>query len=204
MDKKIFIVGIYGPAGSGKSYIARRICELTNWMLIDGDELCHKTLNEQSVQSQLTDIFGDKIIHCGKINRKILGEMVFDQAIAMKHLEHIVWPEIEKKMMGIIKESRKNVIIDAAVLVKAGWDQLCDIKIYVDCKKEERLQYLIKKGMDSPRAIQLIEVQKDFEMQKQYADIIIENDRSKKDLENVIIKLISSWTQDKTNQEKAG
>ncbi len=204
MDYKNFIVGIYGPAGSGKSYAAGCMVRLANGLLIDGDELCHEVLNKVLVQQKLAQYFGDSIVDNGSINRRKLGEKVFQDTSSLEYLESIVWPEIEKIITcRICSNQQKMIVIDAAVLIKAGWDKYCDLTLYMDCEKEKRRKNLLKKGIKEKRAQLLLDAQNDFELQRHHADIILSNNKSLEDLDQQIRKLILSWTQDKTRLKKA-
>ena len=63
----------------------------------------------------------------GKINRSVLGKKVFGDAAKLEKLQNIVWPEIWKMAQNEAQslwQSGKNVVVlDAAVLIKAGWQK---------------------------------------------------------------------------------
>lgn len=56
--------------------------------------------------------------------RKKLGGKVFNDKEALAKLERIVWPEILKMAKKQIENTKKEVVVlDAAVLLAAKWDQ---------------------------------------------------------------------------------
>ena len=80
---------------------------------------------------KVIDVFGsDLIAEDGKINRKSLGQKVFgpENQNNLRQLEAIVWPEIWKMTQEKIESLWKNegkevVVVDAAVLLQAGWKE---------------------------------------------------------------------------------
>ena len=81
--------------------------------------------------SKVINAFGKELIGSdGTIDRRQLGAKVFgvENEENLRKLESIVWPEIwslaEKQIAFMWKEKNKKVvIIDAAVLLQAGWNE---------------------------------------------------------------------------------
>ena len=79
--------------------------------------------------NKVIDAFGNELIaKDGTIDRKALGKRVFgeENQSNLRKLEAIVWPEIwnmaQEKIASIRMEEQKEVVvIDAAVLLQAGW-----------------------------------------------------------------------------------
>ncbi|VDQ04118.1 unnamed protein product [Trichobilharzia regenti] len=94
------------------------------------------------------------------IDRRLLGNLVFSDPSKLKELNSIVWPEILKQILAITKEIENNamkhgqhckrpvIILDAAVLLQAGWDQICNEVCFLFCVfaycSQIYLLYLIK------------------------------------------------------------
>ena len=80
---------------------------------------------------KVIEAFGQELVASdGTIDRKKLGAKVFgrENEENLRKLESIVWPEIwkiaEKQIAFMWKEhNKKVVIIDAAVLLQAGWKE---------------------------------------------------------------------------------
>jgi phosphopantetheine adenylyltransferase/dephospho-CoA kinase len=81
---------------------------------------CYKKLIEEFDDGNLVDA-------TGRIDRKVLGQKVFQNPENLSKLESLVWPEIWRLTMDkadrLFKEGKKVVVLDAAVLIKAGWDK---------------------------------------------------------------------------------
>ncbi|XP_003382087.1 coenzyme A synthase, partial [Trichinella spiralis] len=79
----------------------------------------------------LVNTFGKRIVNqcTGEIDRGCLGKIVFSNPAALKELNEIVWPEIlslVKFQLDSMKERKKIVVIEAAVLIQAGWQKFVD------------------------------------------------------------------------------
>jgi len=74
--------------------------------------------------------WGDKVVaEDGSIDRRALGGVVFSDPAALKRLNSIVWPEIARmareKADTLWREGHQVVVLDAAVLLEAGWEEYC-------------------------------------------------------------------------------
>lgn len=144
---RIPVVGIVGGIGSGKSAVARWVGSGANVRVIDADRLGHEALLATDVKSALRQQFGDDIFDSqGEVQRGILSRRVFgdsEQHRAERHcLEQIVHPEIERRIADEIARAEQDgneaVLLDAPVLLEAGWQRQCDAVVFVDAPDEVR------------------------------------------------------------------
>ncbi|XP_077315569.1 bifunctional coenzyme A synthase isoform X1 [Lithobates pipiens] len=124
-----YIIGLTGVSGSGKSSIAKRL-EVLGAALIDCDKLGHQSYRPGGPAYQLIiDEFGSDIL-CpdGTIDRKAIGSKVFGNEDQLKRLTDIVWPAIAALAKEAIEEAATKgipvCVMDAAVLLEAGWDNM--------------------------------------------------------------------------------
>ena len=80
----------------------------------------------------------------GSIDRRALGSIVFADASALRDLEAILHPVMRRRFEEIIaRQTREGtaplVVLDAAILLEAGWDSLCDLIVFVDASLPVRL-----------------------------------------------------------------
>ncbi|OUC48838.1 dephospho-CoA kinase [Trichinella nativa] len=130
-ESKPFIIGLTGGIASGKSKIAEY---LNHWgaCIIDCDKIGHQSYSPNTaVYEKLVNTFGKRIVNqcTGEIDRGCLGKIVFSNPAALKELNEIVWPEIlslVKFQLDSMKERKKIVVIEAAVLIQAGWQNFVD------------------------------------------------------------------------------
>jgi len=160
------VVGITGPAGSGKSTVSKIIKKIykDKASIIDVDRLGHEVLTYFFIKEKLKENFGEEIFDDdNNISRSKLGEIVFSNKEKLELLNKIVHPEILKKTEQILKKiSNKNdiIIVDAALLFKIGLDKLCDKIIYVDAPEELRIERLSEnRGIPLEKARNIVKSQ---------------------------------------------
>ncbi|KAM5273395.1 bifunctional coenzyme A synthase [Ctenodactylus gundi] len=129
LPSNLYVLGLTGISGSGKSSVAQRLKSLGAFV-IDSDQLGHRAYAPGGPAYQpVVEAFGTDILHKdGLINRKVLGSRVFGNKKQLKILTDIMWPVIAKlarEEMDLAVAQRKTVcIIDAAVLLEAGWQNM--------------------------------------------------------------------------------
>lgn len=147
--RRIPVIGVVGGIGSGKSAVAREVATLVNVHVIDADRLGHEALLDSNVKLALRRQFGETIFDAtGEVHRSTLAQCVFGDGesyrTARHALEQIVHPEIARRIAADIARAeaagQEAVLLDAAVLLEAGWRRLCDAVVFIDAPEELRLQ----------------------------------------------------------------
>lgn len=125
-----YMIGLTGGSASGKSSVGRRL-ETMGWGVVDCDKLGHMAYTPgQPAHTQLVQEFGQQILAAdGTIDRRALGGIVFSDKAKLTTLNNIVWPEIARLAMeqaqSLWREGKQVVVLDAAVLLEAGWEAQC-------------------------------------------------------------------------------
>jgi dephospho-CoA kinase len=152
------LIGICGKSGSGKSTISNYLKEELGAIHCDIDKIGHYVLTLPNVQKDLINSFGTEIYEDEKINRKKLGQIVFNSADKMKTLEQITWKNMEIEIDKVINQNKEKIIIlDWQLLSKTKYLSLCDLKILIDIPYEIRKQRLLKRDNISEEKIDLRE-----------------------------------------------
>lgn len=148
--KHIPVIGVVGGIGSGKSFFAQTLAKRKNLVIVDGDAVGHALLLRPEIRQRIRDRFGTGVIAADcSINRRALGQLVFgttpEQAQAKTDLEAIVHPPLAAELQRQITEARAvghadAIILDAAILLEAGWREFCDAVVMVDAPPELRWQ----------------------------------------------------------------
>jgi len=101
--------------------------------IIDADKLGHRAYDPGSqAYRQVIDAFGEDVVaEDSQIDRKVLGGKVFGKPEELKKLTDIVWPEIrrlaELEISGYeALDPDAVVVLEAAVLLEAGWEDIGD------------------------------------------------------------------------------
>lgn len=155
------IIGICGKSGCGKSTLAKQIIELSNKesVHLEIDKVGHKVLLFPEVKSELIKCFGDLIAKENTINRKKLGQLVFNSKDKMDKLTYITWKYMQIEIDEFLKNNKgKIIILDWLLLPKSKYFSLCDIKILLDVPYEIRKQRAIKRDNITEEAFDLREM----------------------------------------------
>ena len=141
------IIGITGKSGSGKSTLARKIMETNNNIVyLEMDKVGHNALNNPKVIEEVIKIFGEEVIKENKVDRKKLGEIVFDNRKEMDKLTDITWEYMKVEINKFIKDNKDKVIIlDWLLLPLTHYFDMCDIKILLDIPYNIRKERAMKR-----------------------------------------------------------
>ena len=137
------VIGLVGGVGAGKSTVAAELARL-GCALIDADRIGHAVLNRHDVREQLCHRWGRRLVGPdGQVDREVLGEIVFADPQALDELNGIVHPLIraegERQLADLAgRRDVPAVVIDAPLLVEAGWDSLCTALVFVRSTGENR------------------------------------------------------------------
>ena len=152
------IIGICGKSGSGKSTIANYLKEELGAIHCDIDKIGHNALANEEVKKELIKNYGNNILNENSVDRKKLGEIVFNSRLEMKKLSDITWKymqiEIDK---FLIDNQEKLIILDWLLLPVSKYFEKCDIKILLDIQYEIRKERAIKRDGISEEAFDLRE-----------------------------------------------
>ena len=177
------IVGILGGVGSGKSSVVRNVSEY-RLRIIDADRIGHALLDEPDIQERLRTTFGGFILDdTGRIDRSRLAALVFGESpqhqTALTQLEEIVHPAIRQEIEKQIKTVPTDVdaiVIDAALLLEAGWADDCDCLIFVDTPQDVRIERVeANRGWSADELHRREQAQIPVNEKRQRADFIIDN-----------------------------
>ena len=126
------VIGLTGGIASGKSTAARKLGEY-GAHVIDADKLGHRAyLKDTSAFHQVVATFGEDVVgDDGEIDRGALGAKVFGEGNRLDELTAIVWPAIRQMAEDEISQVKTNdpskiVVLEAAVLLEAGWQDIVD------------------------------------------------------------------------------
>jgi len=142
----VITIGLTGGIGSGKTAAAAILGEL-GATLIDADKIGHEAYAPGTrCWQDLVDGFGRDIVADDEtIDRKKLGARVFSDPAALKKLNSIVHPRIAEEINERIRYMRSRgldtpIVVEAAVLIEAGWQWLVDEVWVVTTSHEKAIE----------------------------------------------------------------
>jgi dephospho-CoA kinase len=175
------IIGLIGGIGSGKSLISAEFAR-HGGKVVSGDQAGHEALRQPEIRDAVIARFGQEIIGTdGEIERRKLGRIVFGDIAQRKALELLVFPYIERRLREEIAEAQADpkvafVVLDAAIMLEAGWNNVCDWIVYSDVPRDIRLHRLQQQRGWSEKEVTAREAaQMPLTEKKTRADFVIDN-----------------------------
>jgi len=147
------VIGVVGGIGSGKSAAAQAFADL-GALVLDADKVGHTLLDQSPCREIVVEVFGEGVLapytaegERRPIDRRALGAIVFADPFLLSRLEDILHPLMRRTFeRAISREVRRlrhtAVVLDAAILYEAEWNDLCDQVVFVDAGPEVRLARL--------------------------------------------------------------
>lgn len=193
------VIGLVGGIGAGKSLAAALLAE-RGGAVIDADRLGHEALEVPAVKEWLIARWGRRILKPdGTANRRAIAGIVFKDPAELRALESVVYPVIGRRAAEEIAKAQADtaarfVVLDAAVMLEAGWGGACDRLIYVDAPRDVRLARLAaRSGWTGADVAAREAAQMPADVKKARAGVVVLNDGPPARLREWIDRLLSEW-----------
>ena len=194
------VLGLLGGIGAGKSTVADALVR-HGGRVVAGDPLGHEALEQPDILARVVEIWGERgvLTPAGKVDRKKFGRIVFPSPVERSRLEHLVHPYIEKRIREEIDKASADpavrfVVLDAAIMLEAGWDGVCDKLIYVDAPRPVRLERVQRQRHWTDQDLANREaVQMPPEKKKERADAVIDNGGPPEATVAQVDELVKRW-----------
>ena len=178
----LFILGLVGRAGSGKSTVARAIA-VDGGAVIDADEIGHQVTDQDpEVRRALAAEYGPDVYReDGTLDRARVAAKVFTDPEARARLDALVHPRILQRAWEAMNQLRVSghrgvVVLDSALLLHWGMERSCDAVIAVSAPEAEQVARLMaSRGWGEAHARSVLAVQRPDAWFREAADLTIEN-----------------------------
>jgi dephospho-CoA kinase len=201
---KKLVLGLLGGIGSGKSRVAAALGR-RGARVISGDELAHAALRQPGIRDRVAARWGRGVLDDdGEVQRRRLAEVVFADPAQLQELEQIVHPWIKERIRHEVAAARDDpavrlVVLDAAVMLEAGWADVCDRLLFVDAPREVRLARAAgQRGWTAAELQAREQAQLPLTAKAARADHVLNNAGSLDDLERQVDDLLHLWGLDGT------
>ena len=172
-------VGITGGIGSGKSTVCR-IFEMLGVPVYYADDRAKKIMTaNKEVKKAIMDVFGKQAYFSnGRINRKFISEIIFQQPEKRSLLNAIVHPAVlEDGRKWNESQNAAVTLKEAALLIQSGSHKEMDYVILVECPLELRIPRVMKRNkLSKQEVLNRIQSQMSDEEMRKFADFRIHND----------------------------
>ncbi len=193
------VIGVTGGIGTGKSESIKFFMKY-GAEIIDCDLISKEVSESKEMIEKLKEVFGDEIVKTGKLDRKKLREIVFNDKEKLLNLNSLMHPLILFKVREEIKNRSKNkniVIVEMPLLFEVGFETEVEKTVVISAPFELQLERVIKRdSLNYDEAVKAIRAQMSMAEKIKKADFVIENGGSKKELGDKIFELISKLKED--------
>ena len=184
------LIGLTGGIGSGKTAVSDLLANLGAG-IVDTDLIAHLiTAPHGAAIALIEKQFGpDFIAADGALNRGKMRSLVFAKPEARKALEAITHPlirqETVRQALRLSEEGVPYLVFVVPLLIESGsWMELIDCLVLLDCPEETQIQRVMQRSnLPREEVERILAAQASREERLKYADIVIENQSSLKDLE---------------------
>ena len=174
-------IGLTGGIAAGKSEVARLLAG-HGAFVVDADRIAQETyLPDGPAFNKVLEVFGNDILAAdGAVDRNRLGTKVFNDEKRLRQLTDIVWPLARSRVEALERKAEADLksvfVLEAALLIEAGWRGLVDQVWYVRASSTVRAERLRLRGHSEAEANTRISARGENTVEEQSADVIIEND----------------------------
>lgn len=145
MTAEPIFIGLTGGIATGKSTVAAVFKE-RGAAVVSCDRIAHRLIQKGSpIYIKIISEFGRSVIgRDGDIDRRMLAQMVFNDARRRRRLEDILHPAIWREVLAAKQRAaalgKKVFVAEVPLLFEAGLDAFVDISILTFCPENEQIR----------------------------------------------------------------
>ncbi|MCR4837681.1 MAG: dephospho-CoA kinase [Eubacterium sp.] len=191
---QLYILGITGGIGSGKSEVLRLLSEQPDTCIVESDKLAHRLMEPgHTCYRKIVEAFGSEILaEDARIDRAKLGALVFADPVKLEQLNRIVHPAVKQSIRNRIRRAGARglrlFVIEAALLIQDGYRSICDELWYIHVEREVRIQRLLAgRGGNREKWESVLASQPEDTFFLENTDVSIENSGSFEELRQAVL-----------------
>ncbi|MGM9802719.1 MAG: dephospho-CoA kinase [Muribaculaceae bacterium] len=142
------LIAIVGGIGSGKSVVSH-LLRLMGYEVYDCDSRAKELMNSSEViKRQLCALFGQEVIAAdGKINKPLLGSIIFNNDEALAKVNSIVHPVVVEDVLRQANRCGKDAyFVETALPKESGLDSAADEVWLIDAPEELRIERVMARN----------------------------------------------------------
>ncbi|HEV2845200.1 MAG TPA: dephospho-CoA kinase [Thermoanaerobaculia bacterium] len=190
-DSRALRVGLTGGLASGKSTVARWLSE-AGFQVVDADRLVAELYQPGGAGTEaVRKIFGPEVLdeRGGVVHSKVAAR-VFRDPEARRTLEAAIHPLVRESFGRLAADARDVIVLEATLLVEAGFTPEFDLVVTVEAPCELRLQRAVARGMKEKDARDRLLAQGDGEERREASHRILDNSGDERHLRHQVDELI--------------
>ena len=160
-------LGVTGAAASGKSTCRAWLAKQPGPIVcVDADALAHAAyVPGGPAYASVSSLFPAAVQPDGSLDRRVIGARVFADPAALRALNEAVWPAVGALALAEFQRAAEGAtapitgVLEAALLLEAGWGGHFDAVWLLGCSEEAALARLQQRGLDAAGAAARLAVQ---------------------------------------------
>jgi dephospho-CoA kinase len=184
-QENVILVAVTGGMGCGQSTVAKFMEEM-GAKIVDADSMAHKVVNsDPEVKNEIQKTFGSSVFYRnGKLNRKLLGKIVFEDEAKTILLNRIVHPHMVSRIVDEIEDARdsgkyKVIAVDAALIYEINLEHMFDAVVVVTSHMKNRIDRITERDRLSEKEVRdRISKQIHIQEKVKWADFVLYNNSS--------------------------
>lgn len=191
------IIGLTGGVGMGKSTISNYLTSQYHLPVLDADIYARQAVEVGSpILQQIGQRYGENILQTdGSLDRRRLGDIVFQQPDERRWLEQQIHPYVRDLMLQDAQDLTEQpaIVMSIPLLFEANLTHLVTEIWVVMCDRNQQIQRLTERDqLSQKQAISRIQSQMPIEEKMALADVVLDNRTNVDDLLKQIDAAISS------------
>ncbi|MGH9464445.1 MAG: dephospho-CoA kinase [Thermoanaerobaculia bacterium] len=177
-------VGLTGGLASGKSTVGRWLAE-AGCRVVDADALVAELYRPGGAGAEAiaAALGGEVLDAAGGVDHSFLAERIFGDPEARRVVERTVHPLVRARFAGLAAAAREPIVVlEATLLVEAGYGPDFDLVISVETRPELQLARAVARRMPEVEAALRLAAQGDGAARRAAADLVLENDGTLEEL----------------------
>lgn len=187
-------IGLTGSIAMGKSEAAKYFAA-QGLPVFDADAEVHKLYDSQEGADLLRPL-APGATQAGRVDRKILTDLIMQDKDLLKKLEGVVHAEIRARRAKFIEQARPYhpaVILDIPLLFETGSEKDVDVSLVISSTPEMQEQRaLARAGMTRERLAMIRDKQMPDAEKRRRATYVIDNNSTVQDLQNRLAEFLQT------------
>lgn len=203
------LVGLTGGLASGKSTVAR-LLEDRGCLTVDADDVVAWLYESGRPGARAVgELFGaDYLDTAGSVDRGRLAELAFADDAARRRLEEAVHPLVRERFEELAAtgaaEGAEIVVLEATLLVEAGFAEDFDVVVTVEAPEAVRRDRAVARGLSEAQAQERLDAQGAGDLRRAAADVVVDNAGGLDDLERRVDELFADLRRRAAGRGAAG
>lgn len=175
-----------GGIASGKSSVGS-LLSLYGFKIVDADKIAHAKLDESV--DQVAELFGSRFIVGGRVDRKKLGGLIFEDEDARHRLEALLHPKIKEEIRNqsrLCEERGIPYILDIPLFFEKRNYPIDEVAVVYALPEQQVERLLKREGYTIEEAHSRLKAQLPIDRKRELASFVIDNTRDLKHLQKEV------------------